>query len=118
MTDLYQIVNFRSLVDDCRPYSGAVYCGPCAYLNIILDNHYAGLPYFEPGIVRTLRVSEPVAAYHDVVLKDHSVAESASFTDNAMRMNQDAIAYLRILVNHAMRQYRNVVSDAHVLSDY
>src|SRR5215470_4880913 len=114
MPDLYQIVNFCPPADDCRAYGGAVYRRSRAYFNIILDNHHAGLPYFEPGIVRPFRVSESVASDHDVVLQYHPVAESASFTDYAMRMDQDAIAYPHILIDHTMRQDRNVVSDSHV----
>src|SRR5262245_61933549 len=118
MTDLHQIVNFRPLADDRLAYGGAVSCGPRAYLHVVLDNYRPGLTYLKPGIVRPLRVSESVAADHNAVLQDHPVAESASFSDDAMRMNQDVIAYPDALIDRAMGQYRNVVSDGHVVSDY
>src|SRR5262245_1893993 len=102
MPDLHQIVNFRPLADDRRAYGRAVYRSPGAYLHIILDNYRSSLPYFEPGIILTLRVSESVAADHDVVLQYHPVAEPASFTDDAMRMNQDAIAYPGALIDHTV----------------
>src|SRR5262252_1395607 len=118
MPDLHQIVNFRPLADDRRAYGGAVYCGPCAYFHIVLDNYRPRLTYLKPGIVRPLRVSKSVAADHNVVLQDHPVAESASFADDAMRVDHDACAYPGALIDHAMRQYRSVVSDDHVGADH
>src|SRR5262245_41686658 len=118
MPDLHQIVNFRPLADDRRAYSGAVYRGPSAYLHVVFDNYRSGLPYLKPGIVRPLRISESVAADHDVVLQDHPVAEFAPFANDAVRVDQDAGAYPSALIDHAMRQYRNVVSDDHVVSDH
>src|SRR5262245_55693108 len=117
MPDLYQIVNFRPFADDGRSYGGAVYRGPGSYLHVVLDNHHSGLAYLEPGIVRPLRVSESVAADHYVILQDHSVAEPASFANDAVRMDHHMIANPDVMIDHTMSQYRNVVSDDHVVSD-
>src|SRR6266498_2658515 len=111
MPDLHQIVNFRPLADHRRAYGGAVYRGARAYLHIVFDNYRPGLPYLKPGIVRPLRISESVAADHDVVLQDHPVAERASFADDAMRVDHDVGAYPGAMIDHAMRQYRNVLSN-------
>src|SRR5215813_5291610 len=118
MPDLHQIVNFRPPADHRRANGGAVYRGARAYLHIVFDNYRPGLPYLKPGIVRPLRIPESVAADHDVVLQDHSIAERASFADDAMRVNHDAVAYPGASIDLLMRQYRNVVSDDHIVSDH
>src|SRR5262245_28399745 len=118
MPDLHSIVNFRPLADHRRSYCGSVDPGARAYLHIVFDNYCSGLPYLKPGIVRPLRISESVPADHDVVLQDHPVAERASFADDAMRVDHDVGAYPDALIDHAMRQYRNVISDDHVVSDH
>src|SRR5262245_25793229 len=92
MSDLNEVIDFRSSPNPGLADSPTVYRGVRSELNTVFENDDPGLHDFVIAAVFVFRVSKTIRAHLSAILKDDVVADPAKLAHGNVRVGPEVVA--------------------------
>src|SRR5262245_23999208 len=117
MTNLHQVVDLCTSANASFADGGAINRGVCLDLDIVLQNHSAGLGDFEITAVILLGKTKSVGTNHDPILEADAMADLGILANRNMGVGDEVSADLYPAIQRDVRMQHGVVTDLGVLID-